>query len=185
MKYIYPAVFTPSKDGTKIHARIPDLPGCVTTGHDLQDAIGQITDAASGWLVVAEDEELPIPVATRQTEITHGKLDTLSMVCVDTAAYRAQASTQADLLSALSADMSDEDLLYAGIAADIAYAITSKRIDSGLTQKEFADRLGKSQALISKWENADYNFTLKSLIEIAQKLDMKLDVRLTPNSSAS
>ena len=90
-----------------------------------------------------------------------------------------------DLLSALSSGMSDEDLLYAGIAADIAYAITSKRIDSGLTQKEFADRLGKSQALISKWENADCNFTLKSLIEIAQKLDMKLDVRLTPNSSAS
>lgn len=55
-----------------------------------------------------------------------------------------------DLLSALSAGMSDEDLLYADIAADIAYAITSKRIDSGLTQKEFADRLGKSQALISK-----------------------------------
>ena len=90
-----------------------------------------------------------------------------------------------DLLSALSSGMSDEDLLYAGIAADIAYAITSKRIDSGLTQKEFADRLGKSQALISKWENADCNFTLKSLIEIAQKLDLKLEVRLTPNSSAA
>ena len=65
MKYIYTAVFTPNEDGTKIHARIPDLPGCVTTGHDLQDAIDQITDAASGWLVVAEDEELPIPAASR------------------------------------------------------------------------------------------------------------------------
>lgn len=59
MKYIYTAVFTPNEDGTKIHARIPDLPGCVTTGHDLQDAIDQITDAASGWLVVAEDEGCP------------------------------------------------------------------------------------------------------------------------------
>ena len=188
MKYIYTAVFTPNEDGTKIHARIPDLPGCVTTGHDLQDTIDQITDAASGWLVVAEDEELPIPAASKQAEIAHGALDTLSMVCVDTAAYRTQTGTQADLLSALSAlsaNMSDEDLLYAGIAADIAHAITSKRIDSGLTQKEFADRLGKSQALVSKWENADCNFTLKSLVEIAQKLDMKLDVRLLPNSSAS
>ena len=63
MKYIYTAVFTPNEDGSKIHARIPDLPGCVTTGHDLQDAIDQITDAASGWLVVAEDEGLPIPAA--------------------------------------------------------------------------------------------------------------------------
>ena len=80
MKYIYTAVFTPNEDGTKIHARIPDLPGCVTTGHDLQDAIDQITDAASGWLVVAEDEELPIPEASKQAEIAHGDLDTLSMV---------------------------------------------------------------------------------------------------------
>lgn len=111
MKYIYTAVFTPNEDGTKIHARIPDLPGCVTTGHDLQDAIDQITDAASGWLVVAEDEELPIPAASKQAEIAHGALDTLSMVCVDTAAYRTQTGTQADLLSALSAlsaNMSDE-----------------------------------------------------------------------------
>lgn len=94
MKYIYTAVFTPNEDGTKIHARIPDLPGCVTTGHDLQDTIDQITDAASGWLVVAEDEGLPIPAATRQTEITHGALDELSMIRVDTIAYRAQTDTR-------------------------------------------------------------------------------------------
>ena len=94
MKYIYTAVFTPNEDGTKIHARIPDLPGCVTTGRDLQDAIDQITDAASGWLVVAEDEGLPIPAATRQTEITRGELDELSMIRVDTIAYRAQTDTR-------------------------------------------------------------------------------------------
>ena len=27
MKYIYTAVFTPNENGTKVHARIPDLPG--------------------------------------------------------------------------------------------------------------------------------------------------------------
>ena len=96
-----------------------------------------------------------------------------------------EKTTMSDLLSALSANLSDNDLLYSATAANIAYAITSKRIDSGLTQKEFADLMGKSQALISKWENADCNFTLKSLVEIAQKLDMKLDVRLTPNTPGS
>lgn len=94
MKYIYTAVFTPNEDGTKIYACIPDLPGCVTTGRDLQDAIDQITDAASGWLVVAEDEGLPIPAVTKQTEITHGELDELSMIRVDTIAYRAQTDTR-------------------------------------------------------------------------------------------
>ncbi|MGO5338151.1 type II toxin-antitoxin system HicB family antitoxin, partial [Bilifractor sp. LCP19S3_H10] len=55
MKYIYTAVFMSSDDGTKFFARVPDLPGCITTGNSLSDAIDQITDAASGWLVVAED----------------------------------------------------------------------------------------------------------------------------------
>ena len=80
MKYIYTAVFTPNEDGTKIHARIPDLPGCITTGHDLQDAIDQITDAASGWLVVAEDEGMPIPAATKQAEIARSEADAVSMI---------------------------------------------------------------------------------------------------------
>ena len=61
MKYIYTAVFTPNEDNTKFYARVPDLPGCITTGASLEDAINQITDAASGWLVVAEDEGLDIP----------------------------------------------------------------------------------------------------------------------------
>ena len=94
MKYIYTVVFTPNEDGTKIHARIPDLPGCVTTGHDLQDAIDQITDAASGWLVVAEDNSMPIPPATPQADIERAPSDILSVICVDTLLYRARTDTR-------------------------------------------------------------------------------------------
>jgi len=94
MKYIYTAVFTPNEDGTKIHARVPDLPGCITTGRDLQDAIDQITDAASGWLVVAEDEGLPIPAASSQTEIARTADAELSMIRVDTISYRAMTDTR-------------------------------------------------------------------------------------------
>ena len=35
-------------------ARVPDLPGCITTGSSLRDAIEQITDAAANWLIVAD-----------------------------------------------------------------------------------------------------------------------------------
>lgn len=89
MNYIYTAVFSANEDGTKIYARVPDLPGCVTTGRSLADAIDQITDAASGWLVVAEDEGLPIPAATAQNELAHEGAE-LSMIRVDTIAYRAR-----------------------------------------------------------------------------------------------
>ena len=95
MKYVYTAVFTPSENNAKIYARVPDLPGCVTTGHDIQDAMEQITDAASGWLVVAEDEGLEIPSAAPQSRIPRKEGDTLSLVRVDTIAYRAMTDTHA------------------------------------------------------------------------------------------
>ena len=94
MKYIYTAVFTPGEEGAKIYARIPDLPGCVTTGRDLPDAIEQITDAAAGWLVVAEDEGLAIPPAVPQKEISHSEKESLSLIRVDTIAYRAATDTR-------------------------------------------------------------------------------------------
>ncbi|MBP5195234.1 MAG: type II toxin-antitoxin system HicB family antitoxin [Lachnospiraceae bacterium] len=95
MNYIYTAVFTPNEDSTKFYARIPDLPSCITTGYSLQDAITQITDAASGWLVVAEDEDLTIPSPTPQTLVERGEGDFLSLISVDTIKYRAETETKA------------------------------------------------------------------------------------------
>ena len=65
MQYIYTALFTPIEDGSGYYAKVPDLPGCITTGNSLSDAINQITDAMNAWLVVAEDECEPIapPIA--------------------------------------------------------------------------------------------------------------------------
>lgn len=94
MRYLYSAVFTPSEDEGKVYARVPDLPGCITTGSSLQDAILQITDAASGWLVVAEDNSMPISPATPQADIERASSDILSVICVDTLAYRAKTDTR-------------------------------------------------------------------------------------------
>lgn len=95
MKYIYSATFTPIEDGSGFYARVPDLPGCITTGKDLHDAIVQITDAASGWLVVAEDEGIPTPTPTTQAELEHEDGCIFSMIQVDTIAYRAATDTRA------------------------------------------------------------------------------------------
>lgn len=66
-----------------------------------------------------------------------------------------------ELLTALSDDLSAEDLRLAAIVSDLAVQLTAKRIELGLTQSEFADLLGKSQTTVSKWENADCNFQTK------------------------
>ena len=62
------------------------------------------------------------------------------------------------LLSSLSDEFSAEDLRFSDIASDLAAQIIERRVALGLTQKELAEKLGKSQAIVSKWENADCNF---------------------------
>ncbi|WP_316248637.1 type II toxin-antitoxin system HicB family antitoxin, partial [Youxingia wuxianensis] len=48
MKYVYPVIFTP--EGTDYNVVVPDLPGCVTFGKNLPDAIQMARDAMSMWL---------------------------------------------------------------------------------------------------------------------------------------
>ena len=94
MKYIYSAKFIPIEDGSGFYARIPDLPGCITTGKNLSDAIDQISDAASIWLVTAEDEAFEIPSARPQDEIEAEKGAIFSLIQVDTIAYRSLIDTR-------------------------------------------------------------------------------------------
>ena len=90
-----------------------------------------------------------------------------------------------DLLSALSKDLTAEDILLIGLKAEIASAITSKRIGMEMNQKEFAEYMGVTQGLVSRWENGDTNFTLESLVAIAQKLEIKLQSPFTVNKLRS
>lgn len=95
MKYIYTATFAPNENGTKYYCRVPDLPGCITTGNSIDDAIEMITDAASGWLVVAEDEGNEIPAPTPQHKLDIPENAICSIIRIDTLAYRAATDTRA------------------------------------------------------------------------------------------
>ena len=89
MKYIYTATFTPMEDGPGYYASVPNLEGCISTGNSLSDAIDQITDAASIWLVSAEDDGEEIPAPTPQADMKHDDSAVYSLIKVDTLAYRA------------------------------------------------------------------------------------------------
>ena len=95
MKYIYTALFTPIEDGSGYYAKVPDLPGCITTGNRLSDAIDQITDAMSAWLVVAEDEGEPITPPSPQEKLSVDAGTICSLISADTIEYRAQTDTRA------------------------------------------------------------------------------------------
>ena len=93
MKYAYTAVI--KEDAGTFYVSFPDLNGCITTGHDLPDAIMQATDALSAWLCVAEDEKLEIPNPSNQDTITRETGNYLAVISADTLKYRAATDTRA------------------------------------------------------------------------------------------
>ncbi len=65
---------------------------------------------------------------------------------------------------------------------DIYYRISTTifdyRIKKKLTQKQLAQRLEVTQAMVSKLESGDYNYSVEQLWKISQKLGLKLEISL-------
>ncbi len=78
------------------------------------------------------------------------------------------------LLDALSKSMSPAAIKLAGLQGVIAAEICKKRFDLHMNQKEFADYMGVSQSTVSKWEKGETNFTLNTLSQIADKLQIPM-----------
>jgi len=70
MKLSYPAVFYPWDEGGGYTVEVPDLPGCVSEGDSLAEAILMGTDAASGWVLDELEEGRPAPPASGVGQIT-------------------------------------------------------------------------------------------------------------------
>ena len=56
--------------------------------------------------------------------------------------------------------------------ARISARIERCRLELGMTQTEFAEYMGVSQGMVSRWESREYNFTIKTLNEICKKLNL-------------
>lgn len=87
-----------------------------------------------------------------------------------------------DLVDALAASLSCSDVIAAEALAKVSTMIFKARIDRGMTQKEFAELLGVSQGMVSKWESEDYNFSIEALAKICEKLDWDLMIDMRPRS---
>ncbi|MCL5290337.1 MAG: type II toxin-antitoxin system HicB family antitoxin [Bacillota bacterium] len=92
MKYVYPAVFTPLDSG-EYDVRIPDLPGCLTCGKNLTDAIEMAGDAAAMWLCDAEDNKESIPSPSEKLSAEYPQF--ISLVLADTDKYRQENDNRA------------------------------------------------------------------------------------------
>ena len=67
------------------------------------------------------------------------------------------------------------------INAEVARMIYELRMEAGLTQKELAKRVGTTQSVISRIEDADYEgHSLSMLQRVAKALNKTLDIRFVP-----
>ena len=87
MKLIYPAIFYPCEDKEGYTVEIPDLPGCVTEGDSLADAILMGTDAASGWVLDELEDGKPIPPASSLENIKPDADGIVNLLVLDMDSY--------------------------------------------------------------------------------------------------
>lgn len=90
MKLIYPAVFSPLEENPGFCVTFPDLPGCVTEGHSVLEAIMNAQDAAGGWILDELEDGNPIPSASKITDIDIEDGDFADLIVLDMDTYSAK-----------------------------------------------------------------------------------------------
>lgn len=87
MKLVYPAVLHPCEEKGGYTVVVPDLPGCVTEGSTLADAILMAEDAASGWVLDELEDGNAIPVASPFESIQVKEREFVNLIVLDMDAY--------------------------------------------------------------------------------------------------
>ncbi len=96
MKLVYPACFYPDEDGCYTVV-VPDLPGCVTEGKDLAEALYMAVDAASGWVLTSLEDGEEIPKASKQNDIKADEYENgfVNLIVLDMDSYSEKYGSKA------------------------------------------------------------------------------------------
>ena len=85
MKNVYPVVLIPDKEGYVVN--VPDF-DIMTQGDSLSDAIDMARDAISLMGVQYQDDNKPLPDASKVSSVVHKEDEIVTLVDVDFASYR-------------------------------------------------------------------------------------------------
>ncbi len=93
MQLVYPAVFYPCEVNPGFTVTVPDLPGCISEGATLAEAIAMGEDAASGWILGELEDGNTVPPPSKMSDI-HPDSEIgegfLSLLSLDMDAYAAK-----------------------------------------------------------------------------------------------
>ena len=95
MKLVYPAIFKEKEEAAGYTVVVPDLPGCVTEGNSLAEAIEMVNDAAAGWVLDELEDGNPIPPASNQSTIAIKDGEFISMLMLDMDSYTEKYGSKA------------------------------------------------------------------------------------------
>jgi len=87
MKLSYPAFFYKDEANGSYAVVVPDLPGCVSGGDTLADAITMATDAASGWVLDELEDGKTIPPASAVDDLHPEPTGFVSVLVLDMDVY--------------------------------------------------------------------------------------------------
>lgn len=87
MKLVYPAIFYPCEEKTGYTVVVPDLPGCVSEGGNLADAILMGTDAAAGWVLGELEDGNSVPSASDPATLNPEANGIINLLVLDMDSY--------------------------------------------------------------------------------------------------
>ena len=91
-EYIYPALFHANRDGSYT-VTYPDLPGCITEGKSLGNAMQMAQSALNQWLEYLVNKKLEIPTASASNTIEVESDEFINRICASLKDNRAVKRT--------------------------------------------------------------------------------------------
>jgi predicted RNase H-like HicB family nuclease len=87
MRLVYPAVFYEDVETGAYAVEVPDLPGCVSGGDTLADAVLMAEDAAAGWVLSGLEDGAKAPVSSPIDAVKPDHGGFVSMIVLDMDTY--------------------------------------------------------------------------------------------------
>ncbi len=91
-EYVYPAVFHPNEDGS-FTITYPDLPGCISEGKSLGNAMYMAQSALTQWIEYLTDKKQSIPLASNLESIKTTQDEFVNLIRVEIKENRAVKPT--------------------------------------------------------------------------------------------
>ena len=91
-EYVYPALFHPNEDGS-FTITYPDLPGCISEGKSLGNAMYMAQSALTQWIEYLTNKKQPIPAASNLQNIAVSQNEFVNLIRADVKDGRAVKRT--------------------------------------------------------------------------------------------